>query len=56
MVRATGAALSGAPAPALGPLDPPLTEDVEAIEAQRQRLQKRWGLLVNMGEFILLKP
>ncbi|XP_060770411.1 polyamine deacetylase HDAC10 isoform X2 [Neoarius graeffei] len=47
MVRATGASLSGAPAPSLGPLDPPLTKDVEAIEAQRQRLQKQWGLLLN---------
>ncbi|KAB5565899.1 hypothetical protein PHYPO_G00246800 [Pangasianodon hypophthalmus] len=47
MVRATGVSLSGAPAPSLGPLDPPLAEDVEAIEAQRQRLQKRWSLLLN---------
>ncbi|TSK13485.1 Histone deacetylase 10 [Bagarius yarrelli] len=47
MVQATAASLSGASAPTLGPLGPPLTEDLEAIEAQRHRLQKRWGLLVN---------
>ncbi|XP_047676024.1 polyamine deacetylase HDAC10 isoform X2 [Tachysurus fulvidraco] len=47
MVRATGASLSGASAPSLRSLDPPLPEDVEVIEAQRQRLQQRWGLLVN---------
>ncbi|XP_046715305.1 polyamine deacetylase HDAC10 isoform X2 [Silurus meridionalis] len=47
MLRATGTSLSGAPAPSLGPLDPPLAEDIKALEAQRQRLQKRWGLLSN---------
>ncbi|XP_058264902.1 polyamine deacetylase HDAC10 isoform X1 [Hemibagrus wyckioides] len=47
MVKATGASLSGASAPSLGPLDPPPPEDVEVIEAQRQRLQQRWGLLLN---------
>ncbi|KAK3526134.1 hypothetical protein QTP70_016109 [Hemibagrus guttatus] len=47
MVKATGASLSGASAPSLGPLDPPLPEDVQVIEAQRQRLQQQWGLLLN---------
>lgn len=56
MLRATGASLSGAPTPSLGPLDPPLAEDVKAIEAQRQRLQERWGLLLNNGEVISLRP
>lgn len=54
MLRATGVSLSGAPAPSLGPLDPPPAEDVKAIEAQRQRLQKRWRLLLNTGQFISL--
>lgn len=51
-MRATGASLSGASAPSLGPLGPPMAEDVMFIEALRQKLQKRWGLLLNTGEFI----
>ncbi|XP_072528457.1 polyamine deacetylase HDAC10 isoform X2 [Salminus brasiliensis] len=47
MVRATCASLSGSPAPSLSPLGSPLDEDVEVIEAHRQRLQGRWGLLLN---------
>lgn len=52
LLKAIGASLSGAPAASLGPLGPPLADNVEAIETQRQRLQKQWGLLSNTGEFI----
>ncbi|XP_051546249.1 polyamine deacetylase HDAC10 [Myxocyprinus asiaticus] len=45
LVEVTAAALSGAPAPALGALGPPKPEDFQAMEKQRQRLQKRWSLL-----------
>ncbi|KAM9495781.1 polyamine deacetylase HDAC10-like isoform 1-T1 [Clarias gariepinus] len=47
LLKAIGASLSGAPAASLGPLGPPLADNVEAIETQRQRLQKQWGLLSN---------
>ncbi|XP_076863107.1 polyamine deacetylase HDAC10-like isoform X2 [Brachyhypopomus gauderio] len=46
MVSATGVSLLGSPAPSLGPLGAPLSEDVEALEAQRQRLKSQWGLLL----------
>lgn len=46
-VMTTAASLSGAPAPLLKSLDAPLSEDVDFIEAQRQRLQGHWGLLRN---------
>ncbi|KAJ7997887.1 hypothetical protein DPEC_G00216830 [Dallia pectoralis] len=42
---ATAACLLGDAAPSLGPLGTPLLEDVEVMEALRQRLQTRWGLL-----------
>lgn len=52
LVEVTVSALSGAPVPPLGVLGAPRPEDVEMIEKQRQRLQKRrslgqgcWGLL-----------
>ncbi|XP_067235529.1 polyamine deacetylase HDAC10 isoform X2 [Chanodichthys erythropterus] len=52
LVEVTVAALSGNPVPPLGALGTPKPEDVQLIEKQRQRLQKRcssvqegWGLL-----------
>uniref|UniRef100_A0A8B9L8L2 Histone deacetylase 10 n=1 Tax=Astyanax mexicanus TaxID=7994 RepID=A0A8B9L8L2_ASTMX len=47
MVGGTCSSLSGSPAPILGPLGHPVDKDVEFIEKQRQRLQKKWGLLRN---------
>lgn len=47
MVRATCSSLSGSPAPVLGPLGHPVDKDLEFIEKQRQRLEKKWGLLRN---------
>ncbi|XP_066524718.1 polyamine deacetylase HDAC10 isoform X2 [Hoplias malabaricus] len=47
MVNATCASLFGSPAPSLSPLGPAPAQDVDAIEAQRHRLQDRWGLLLN---------
>uniref|UniRef100_A0A4W4E4U0 Histone deacetylase domain-containing protein n=1 Tax=Electrophorus electricus TaxID=8005 RepID=A0A4W4E4U0_ELEEL len=49
MVNATGASLSGSPGPSLGPLGTPLAENMEALEAQRQRLKSQWGLLLKTG-------
>ncbi|KAA0724668.1 Histone deacetylase 10 [Triplophysa tibetana] len=45
LMEVTVAALSGAPVPPLGTLGVLRCEDVEMIEKQRCRLQKRWGLL-----------
>ncbi|KAK7121849.1 hypothetical protein R3I93_022821 [Phoxinus phoxinus] len=45
LVEVTVAGLSGAPVPPLGVVGAPKPEDVQMIEKQRQRLQKRWGLL-----------
>ncbi|XP_077066233.1 polyamine deacetylase HDAC10-like [Siphateles boraxobius] len=45
LVEVTVAALSGAPVPPLGVLGAPKPEDVQMIEKQRQRLQKRWSLV-----------
>lgn len=45
LLAVTLSALSGAPVPPLGPLGAPKPEDVQMMEKQRQRLQKRWGLL-----------
>uniref|UniRef100_A0A673HWJ3 Histone deacetylase domain-containing protein n=1 Tax=Sinocyclocheilus rhinocerous TaxID=307959 RepID=A0A673HWJ3_9TELE len=44
-VRVTVSALSGAPVPPLGPLGAPKPADVQMMEKQRQRLQKRWSLV-----------
>ncbi|XP_051739909.1 polyamine deacetylase HDAC10 [Ctenopharyngodon idella] len=45
LVEVTVAALSGTPVPPLGALGAPKPEDVQVIEKQRQRLQKRWSLV-----------
>ncbi|XP_057185141.1 polyamine deacetylase HDAC10 isoform X2 [Triplophysa rosa] len=45
LMEVTVAALSGAPVPPLGTLGVLRREDVEMMEKQRCRLQKRWGLL-----------
>ncbi|XP_043083593.1 polyamine deacetylase HDAC10 [Puntigrus tetrazona] len=45
LLEVTVSSLSGAPVPSLGPLGAPKPEDVQMIEKQRQRLQKRWGLV-----------
>ncbi|XP_048013821.1 polyamine deacetylase HDAC10 isoform X1 [Megalobrama amblycephala] len=45
LVEVTVAALSGNPVPPLGALGAPRPEDVQLIEKQRQRLQKRWSLV-----------
>ncbi|MFT7816994.1 histone deacetylase 10 isoform X2 [Arapaima gigas] len=45
IIRVTAASLLGEPASTLGPLGPPLSENVKAVEKERQRLQTHWGLL-----------
>lgn len=45
LLEVTVSALSGAPVPPLGPLGAPKPEDVQMMEKQRQRLQKRWSLV-----------
>ncbi|KAF7649312.1 hypothetical protein LDENG_00143500 [Lucifuga dentata] len=44
-VGITASSLLGNPAPSLGQLEAPRTEDVEALERLRQRLQSAWKLL-----------
>uniref|UniRef100_A0A673HVP1 Histone deacetylase domain-containing protein n=1 Tax=Sinocyclocheilus rhinocerous TaxID=307959 RepID=A0A673HVP1_9TELE len=45
LLQVTVSALSGAPVPPLGPLGAPKPADVQMMEKQRQRLQKRWSLV-----------
>ncbi|XP_016113138.1 polyamine deacetylase HDAC10 [Sinocyclocheilus grahami] len=45
LLEVTVSALSGAPVPPLGPLGAPKPADVQMMEKQRQRLQKRWSLV-----------
>lgn len=45
LLELTVSGLSGASISPLGPLRAPKPEDVEMMEKQRQRLQKRWGLV-----------
>jgi len=46
----TASTLLGDPAPPLEQLQAPLSEDVEAVERQRGRLQADWKLLQTTGE------
>uniref|UniRef100_I3JQB5 Histone deacetylase 10 n=1 Tax=Oreochromis niloticus TaxID=8128 RepID=I3JQB5_ORENI len=50
LVGLTASSLLGNPAPSLKQLQAPLTEDVEAIERLRHRLQADWKLLQTTGE------
>ncbi|KAM9815418.1 polyamine deacetylase HDAC10 isoform 1-T1 [Syngnathus typhle] len=50
LVEPTASSLSGNPAPSLGQLPAPVTEDVEALERLRLHLQAEWTLLRTSGE------
>ncbi|XP_034444998.1 polyamine deacetylase HDAC10 [Hippoglossus hippoglossus] len=49
-VGPTASSLLGDPAPSLGPLLAPLSEDVESVEKLRDRLKAEWKLLQNTAQ------
>lgn len=51
-VAPTASCLLGSPAPSLGQLLAPPTEDVESVESLRHKLKVDWKLLQTTGECI----
>lgn len=49
-MRATAASLMGDPAPGLGTLQDLSPDDVQAIERERSRLERKWGMLHTSGK------